>query len=257
MKTSAAENAVELTDIALRLEGKPVLEEVNLSLPAGLFLGIIGPNGGGKTTLLKVILGLLRPERGRVEVFGQPPGREAGRVGYLPQSPALDREFPISVREMVLLGRLGRRGRWGGLGREDKRIVLDTLSSCGLLNLADRPFGSLSRGQQQRSLLARALVSRPDLLLLDEPTAGIDTPSEAGFYELLAGLKGRISIILVSHDIGVISSLVDRIACLNIRLYYHDSPRILPEDLQKVYGCPVELIAHGVPHRVMDRHQDR
>ncbi len=256
MKTSAAESAVELDGVHLRLDGKAVLSDIRLALPRGVFLGIIGPNGGGKSTLARVMLGLIKPDRGKVAVFGRPPEEAFGRIGYLPQAPELDRRFPISVREAVLLGRLGLRRR-GRLGRADRRAVAEALASSGLSDLADRPFGSLSRGQQQRALLARALVSGPELLVLDEPTAGIDTPAEAGFYELLNGLKGRITIILISHDIGVISSLVDWIACLNVRLFCHESPEILPEDLQRVYGCPVDMIAHGVPHRVVARHRQR
>ena len=248
---------VGLKGVTVRYGEVTVLENVDLSIKENDFLGIIGPNGGGKTTLLKVILGLVGPQDGEVNVFGRPPGQAAARVGYVPQVGQFDREFPISVWEVVLMGRLGHTGLFRYYTPEDRRIAREALETVNMMELRDRQVGRLSEGQKQRVLIARALTTAPRLLLLDEPTASVDTRMQAGLYGLLERLKERLTIVLVSHDIGVIYSYVDKIACLNRRLFYHDSKELSAEDFEEVYKCPVDLIGHGIPHRIMKEHKHK
>jgi len=246
---------IRLDDVWVKYGDLTILEEINLSVQNLDFLGIIGPNGGGKTTLLKVILGLVKPIRGKVTVLGNPPEKSRRFIGYVPQITQFDRDFPITVLDVVLMGRLGRKGFLGKYGEEDEKVACEALESVEMLELKDRQVGKLSGGQLQRVLLARALATNPRILLLDEPTASIDEPTKTELYELLKSLNQKITIILVSHDIGVISSYVDKIACLNRRLFYHGSKEIDRETIEKTYQCPVDLIAHGVPHRVLRKHK--
>jgi zinc transport system ATP-binding protein len=245
---------VTLEDVWVHYDGIAALEEVNLSINQFDFLGIIGPNAGGKTTLLKVILGLVKPSQGRVRVLGDIPGRSRKFIGYVSQNSYFDREFPASVLDVVLMGRLGRTGHFKRYSHEDKRLARDALETVEMLDLRDRQIGRLSEGQKKRVFIARALVAEPRLLLLDEPTASVDKPMQTGLYELLQRLKQRMAIVLVSHDIGVISVYIDKIACLNRRLFYHNSKEITAEMLEATYQCPVEMITHGVPHRVLKKH---
>jgi zinc transport system ATP-binding protein len=250
----ASKELVKLENIWVHYDGMPILAEINLSVKREDFLGIIGPNGGGKTTLLKVILGLVKPSRGEVTVLGGAPEQNRKFIGYVAQHSMFDRDFPINVWDVVLMGRYGKVGLLKRFNDEDKKIALKALETVEMLDFKDRQIGRLSGGQQQRVFIARALVAEPKLLLLDEPTAGIDMPMQAEFYELLARLKQRMAIVLVSHDISAVSIYVDKIACLNRRLFYHESKEISAEDLEAVYQCPVEMIAHGVPHRVLKEH---
>ena len=246
---------VKLENIWAYYDGVPVLEGVDLSIEEDDFLGIIGPNGGGKTTLLKVILGLIKPSRGTVSVMGKPPRRSRNSVGYVPQHNLFDREFPISVRDVVLMGRFGRAGLLRRYGREDKILAERALTTVGMLNYKDRQMGKLSGGEQQRVFIARALVADPKLLLLDEPMASVDPAMQTEFYELLDGLKRGMAVVLVSHDISAVSIYVNKIACLNGRLFYHGGKEIEPEILEATYNCPIQMIAHGaVPHRVLKEH---
>lgn len=251
------EEILRLRGVCVSYGSVPALEDVDLSVHQRDFLGIIGPNGGGKTTLLKVILGLIAPSRGEVGLFGGRP-RDAGKlVGYVPQYIPFDRAFPISVWDVVLMGRLARASRVGYFRAEDRARTREALKTVEMLDLKERRIGALSEGQKQRVFIARALVTDPKLLLLDEPTASIDACMQEGIYHLLERLRETMAIVLVTHDVGVLSAHVDTIACLNRRLYYHESKEITLDDLQAVYGCPVQLIAHGVPHRVMEEHGDR
>jgi zinc transport system ATP-binding protein len=247
---------VKLTDIWVEFDGVTVLQHQNLTLFDGDFLGIIGPNGGGKTTLLKVILGLIEPSRGEVKVFAQPPVEARKNIGYVPQLSFFDRDFPINVMDVVLMGRLSVRSLFQKFTREDKEAALTALEKVEMADLRYRQIGKLSGGERQRVFIARALVSNPKLLLLDGPTASVDPKMKTGIYELLDNLKKDMAIILVTHDIGVISSHVDKIACLNCQLYCHNDKNVSQEMLEAVYHCPVDLIAHGVPHRVLDEHQE-
>jgi zinc transport system ATP-binding protein len=235
-------------------DGEPVLEDINLSVGEFDFIGLIGPNGGGKTTLLKVLLGLLPPTRGQVCVMDKPVKEARRYIGYVPQSVQFDRDFPISVWDVVRMGRLGRRRLLQRYTAEDDQVVAEALRSANMLDLRDRPIGALSGGQRQRVYIARALATEPKILLLDEPMAGIDPQVSASIYELLRQLNEHITILLVSHDMSAISSHVKTVGCLNRRLFYHGGKQITPDMLEAAYRCPIDLIAHGVPHRVFSEH---
>jgi len=250
-----AEELVRLENIWVDYDSIPVLEAINLSVESNDFLGIIGPNGGGKTTLLKVILGLIKPNRGRVTVLGMPPERGRKHIGYISQFNLFDHDFPISVFEVVLMGRYKRSGLLPRYTEEDRKAATEALDTVEMLDYKDRQIGRLSGGEQQRVFIARALATDPKLLLLDEPTASIDTNMQAEFYELLDRLKENMAIVLVSHDVSAVSIYVSEIACLNHQLFYHGSKEVSAEELEKTYRCPVQLIAHGtVPHRVLREH---
>ena len=254
MSRPDAPPAIELRGVGVRFGSRVALDSIDLTVRQGDFMGIIGPNAGGKTTLLRVMLGLETPARGEVLVFGRAPSRARGLIGYVPQQARFDREFPITVRETVEMGRLGSRGR-SAEERHEPWSVEEVLARVALTDVAEVPVGRVSGGQLQRALIARALASSPRALLLDEPTASLDTPIGRSVYELLDRLADEIPIVLVSHDIGVISQSVRSIACLNVRLHYHGSPELTQEMVEAAYGCPVDLVAHGVPHRVFQSHE--
>ena len=249
---------LEIEDLWVKYDGTTVLEAVNLSLYHRDFLGIIGPNGGGKTTLLRAILGLVNPSRGRVRIMGKDSannGREL--IGYVPQYSLFDRDFPVSVRDVVLMGSSGAKRLFHGYRTTDIDAAREALESVGMLEFQDRQIGKLSGGQQQRVFVARALVGEPKLLLLDEPMASVDTTMQEEFYQLLVRLKEKMVIIMVSHDISAVSIHVDKIACLNRHLFYHGTKEISADDLEATYQCPIQMIAHGIPHRVLKEHDDR
>ena len=246
---------LELRDVSVRYREQPVLEDVTLSVDAGDYLAILGPNGGGKTTLLKVVLGLVRPQQGQVQVLGTSPSGARGRVGYVPQRVAFDLDFPIRVLDVVLMGRLADRRVGQAFTAEDREAALEALARVELVDQARLPVGALSGGQLQRALIARALALRPALLLLDEPHAGLDERIGRSVWELLEELSPEVTIVLVSHDIGAISRYVRSVACLNRRLHAHPTRELTPEILEETYGCPVELLAHGHPHRVLGPHE--
>lgn len=246
---------IEVDDLWVRLHGQNVLEGVSLTIHQDDFYAIIGPNGGGKTTLLRAILGLITPCRGRVRILGGSPTEMRKFLGYVPQFRTFDFQYPITVREMVLSGRLGhinRRPR--RYDEEDRRRTEEALETMQITRLAGRMIQDLSGGEQQRAIIARALVGDPKVLLLDEPTVYVDAPTAAQFYEILDRLRDRMAIVLVTHDIGVLPGHVTTVACLNRRLYTHGTAEITPDMLEAAYHCPVDLIAHGVPHRVFPEH---
>ncbi|PIE35348.1 ABC transporter [candidate division KSB3 bacterium] len=233
---------------------EPVLKDINLSLSPLEFLTVIGPNGGGKTTLLKLLLGLLEPTQGNVQVLGMPPKKSRRHIGYVPQNSTIDSRFPVTVRDVVLMGRLGRIPLGRRYRGEDREMADHALQQVNMFEFRDRQIGKLSGGQQQRTFIARALVTQPQLLLLDEPTASVDSQIKRDIYDLLHELNTRITIMMISHDIGVVSSHAKTIACLNCQLFYHNDKDISPDMLAETYQCPVDLIAHGVPHRVLAPH---
>jgi zinc transport system ATP-binding protein len=245
---------VVLENVNFRYNEVNVLEDVSLRVGKDELLAIVGPNGGGKTTLLKLLLGLLQPQRGKVRVFGKKPKEGRRRIGYVPQRSSFDPSFPISVFDVAMMGRLRHSGLLKPYSDDDCREVVEALRLVGMEKLLKRQIGSLSGGQIQRTLLARALASKPDLLLLDEPTSSIDPTTRESFYDLLSKLRKNMTIILVTHDVGVISSHVKSMACLNRTLFFHGLVKDGMEKLEDVYECPVEAIAHGVPHRVLKRH---
>jgi len=233
-----------------------VLEDIHLELEAGDFLGLIGPNGGGKSTLLKVMLGLIRPERGGIRIFGLPPAAARSQVGYLPQKTIFDQSFPVKALDVVLMGRFSRTGMLRRYDKSDREAARRALDAVGMADREGREIGALSGGEQQRVFVARSMVSDPKLLLLDEPTSGVDSAQQTEFYDLLCHLNRDlgIAIVLVSHDVTAISTYVSKIACLNQRLYYHGTKELSSDEIEKAYGCPVEMIAHGTPHRVLRMH---
>jgi zinc transport system ATP-binding protein len=250
-----AKELVKLENVWVYHDSIPVLEAINLSIESNDFLGIIGPNGGGKTTLLKVILGLIKPSRGKVTVLGMSPERGRKHIGYISQFNLFDHDFPISVFEVVLMGRYNKAGLFHNYSEDDNKAAIAALKTVEMLDYKDRQVGKLSGGEQQRVFIARALTTNPQLLLLDEPTASIDPNMQAEFYELLDKLKGNMAIVLVSHDVSAVSIYVNEIACLNHQLFYHGSKEVSAEELEKTYQCPIQLIAHGmVPHRVLKEH---
>jgi len=253
---STRRKVIHLEDVWAGYDDQPVLEGINLSVKEQDFVGIIGPNGGGKTTLLKVMLGLMQPTRGRVRVLGQSATQGRRFIGYVPQQVNLDRDFPVNVWDVALMGRLGRRGLLRRYTPKDRRAVARALQQVEMLDLKDQPIGELSTGQRQRVYVARALATEPQILLLDEPTASVDAHITTSIYELLQKLNKHITILLVSHDMGAISSYVKTVGCLNQRLFYHGSKEITPDMLEEAYHCPIDLIAHGVPHRVFAHHSE-
>jgi zinc transport system ATP-binding protein len=248
---------VQLENVDVYYGNMQALCNITLNIEARDFLGIIGPNGGGKSTLLKLIAGLVTPSSGKVWVLGRPPGHAPGKIGYVPQRFNLNREFPFSVLETILTGRLTKNNLF--LHRytaQDELAVNEIMRRLDIYDLKDRQIIQLSGGQMQRVLIARALVMEPEILLLDEPTACLDANSKSHIYSILNDLNQDMTIIMVSHDMGVISSHVKSLACLNMTMFYHGLPELNDTLLGQVYGCPVELIAHGVPHRVLPHHQE-
>jgi len=243
--------AIEVHNLTFSYGSAPVLEDVSLRVDPGEFLGIVGPNAGGKSTLLRLILGLLSPQSGQIQVLGRPPGTASRQIGYVPQYPSFPRDFPITVEQAVLLARIGDgqgrplAGFWPGrYSRADREITDRALAEVEALDLARRRIGSLSGGQLQRVLLARALAGEPRILILDEPTANIDQRLEGDIFDLLRRLNARLTILVVSHDIGFISSYVTRVACVNRTLACHHTDAIDGQIIQDLYGETVRMVAH-------------
>lgn len=246
---------IQLTNIAAAYERKTVLEHVNLTIYEHDFLGVIGPNGGGKTTLMKIILGLLKPAGGQVRFFSH--GEEVSEIsmGYLPQYNSIDKKFPISVYDVVLSGLNRQKSLFHSFTKEQHEQVRQVIARMGLEGLEQRAIGQLSGGQLQRALLGRALVSDPQVVILDEPNTYIDKRFEAKLYSLLEEINRERAIVLVSHDIGTVLQNVKTIACVNGTLDYHPDTEIPSEWLEEHFGCPIELLGHGnLPHRVLKCH---
>lgn len=243
---------IELKGVNASYNGDPVLEDVNLKIREGDFIGVIGPNGGGKTTLLKVILGLIKPLSGEI-VFNIDKIRR-NMIGYLPQIAEGDNNFPVAVRDVVLSGLMIIKGHNARMNREDRIKADIVLKELGIYHLRNKSLNNLSGGELQRVYLCRALIGSPKLLLLDEPGNFVDTSFEQGFYDKLKELNKTVTLMMVSHDVGTISAFVKSFACVNRKLHFHDSGRITTEQL-KAYDCPIQLIAHGdVPHTVLKTH---
>ena len=251
------EKLIELRGITAGYGSKIVLRDVTLDIWKNDFLGIIGPNGGGKTTLLKVILGLLAPICGTVRFYGTDGGEVSSlKIGYLPQMSLIDRKFPISVREVISSGLSAEKPLFRSFNAMQKERINEVIARMELSDLSERAIGELSGGQLQRVLLGRSIVSRPELLILDEPNSYVDKRFESRFYPLLEEINRESAIILVSHDIGTVLSMVKNIACVNETSHYHPGTDISADWLDEKYACPIELIGHGnLPHRVLKNHQ--
>lgn len=253
---AAAVPAIDVRHVWVSFRGMTVLEDVTFDVAPGEFLGIIGPNGGGKTVLLRVILGLIKPDRGDIRIFGRPPERAGGDVAYVPQYPSFDPRFPIRVLDVVMLGRLAGRGLMRRHTREDRERAMEALRRVQAEDLAGREIGKLSGGQLQRVLIARGLATDPRLMLLDEPTASLDSSVVGAFYELLQALSERMTIVLVSHDLSVMSKYVRSVACLNRTMHYHHSREITREMVEEAYGCPIDFVIHRHSHVVLGDHEE-
>lgn len=249
--------AVQIENLSVYYGQTPALTNVCMDVYEGEFLGIMGPNGGGKSTLLKAILGLIPITKGNIQIYGQNFGNNEELIGYVPQFASMDKNFPISCFEVVLSGCM-KRGLhpFFQFTKKDKAFACEQIERVGIAKLANKKIGELSGGEFQKMLIARALAVNPKLMLLDEPTASVDASSKEQIYELLAKLNNEMTIMLVTHDLNAISSKVRNLACLNGSLVYHGEPKINDNIVQKLYGCPVDLIAHGVPHRVLRGHEE-
>jgi zinc transport system ATP-binding protein len=235
---------IALDQVSFFYENRPVLENIDLAVHDGEFISLIGPNGGGKTTLLKLILGLLPPARGQVRLFGQAPATTRRLVGYVPQFMHYDPQFPVTVLDVVLMGRLG--ARWGGgYTRADRAAAQQALDELKILPLANRLLSQLSGGQRQRVMIARALAGSPRLLLLDEPTSNVDTEGENNLSQILQTLNQRMTILLVSHDISFVSDLVQRVLCVNHRLTLHQPGELSSTAIQDLYHTHLRMVKHS------------
>lgn len=249
---------LEIKDLTVGYDNNPnVLKNVNLDVFQEDFLGIIGPNGGGKTTLLKTILGLVKPVSGRISFIRDAEKVNKLNIGYLPQINQIDKKFPISVYDVILSGLTITNNIFFRYTKEQKEQVEKVAEQMGLEKLMDKPIGALSGGQLQRTLLGRAIIDNPDLLVLDEPNSYVDKRFETNFYKILEEINRDTAIILVSHDVGTVISLVKNIACVNEGLHYHSGANISTDWLEKSYSsCPIEIVGHGdFPHRVLEKHE--
>lgn len=242
---------IEIKNLSYRYERENILENVNLSIEKGAFLGIVGPNGSGKSTLLKLILGLIKPQKGEIKLFGEDSKhfRDQQKIGFVSQKAnSFNTGFPATVYEVVASGLTKKLGLFRSLSKRDAAKVKEAVASVGMEAYMDRNIGELSGGQQQRVFIARALVSEPELLILDEPTVGVDAENVQSFYEMLEELnKAGITLLLVTHDIGVISDKVTNVACLNKGLFFHGTPSEFEEQkigLSEIYGHEVQLLTH-------------
>jgi zinc transport system ATP-binding protein len=246
---------VSVKNLCVYYDRIPALQNINLEVKEGEYLGIIGPNGGGKSTLLKSLLGIVPHTEGSITLFGEKPEKGRRFTGYVPQISSVDKQFPITLTEVVLTGCLNPKLKlFARYSKEDKELADSLIEKVGLSKLANRQVSQLSGGEFQKMLIARALAVKPRLLLLDEPTASVDAVSREQIFLLLEKLNKEMTIIIVTHDLLAVSSQVTRLACLNKTLIYHGEPELNEHVVNSLYGCPVDLIAHGVPHRVLKDH---
>ena len=242
---------IQLEKVTAGYNNGIVLRDVSITVSDQDFIGVIGPNGGGKTTLIKLILGLIQPISGTIQRFDR---QEGSFIGYLPQQSHIDRKFPITVQDIVLSGLMSSGKAFSRYSTADKQQALDLLHQMGISQLAKRTAAELSGGQLQRVFICRALISSPKLLILDEPNTFVDNRFEHEMYELLQQFNKKMAIMIISHDVGTISYFVKTIACVNTYLHYHLS-NIITEEQLAGYNCPLQIITHGdVPHTVLQKH---
>jgi zinc transport system ATP-binding protein len=246
---------IDIRHLTVGYDENIILADVSMTIHDSDFIGVIGPNGGGKTTLLKAILGLLTPIRGEVVFHSSMTEGNTHRIGYLPQINNIDRKFPISVAEVVHSGLMSKKRIIKRYDKKDLEFADQLMNQMGIFEIRNKAIGELSGGQIQRSLLCRALVNQPRLLVLDEPNTYVDNRFEKELYEKLRKLNEEIAILLVSHDLGTITTYVKSIACVNHSLHYHPGNKITPE-LMEAYECPIQIITHGeIPHTVLHQHE--
>ncbi len=244
---------ISLHNVGVTYDGCTALEGVNLDIYEDDFIGIIGPNGGGKSSLMKAIMGAVK-HSGHIEISESLRKGKHYKIGYMPQINQFDMRFPISIEEVVLSGLQTEKGFFGRYTKEDKLLVHNTLEKLGIAELASRPIGEVSGGQMQRALLCRAIISEPKLLILDEPTNFVDNRFEQEFYALVEELSKNMAVMIVSHDLGTITSIVKSIVCVNRTVHRHNS-NILTEEQLRNYNCPIQIVSHGhIPHTVLEHH---
>ena len=244
---------ISLRNVGVAYEGHAALEGVNLDIYEDDFIGIIGPNGGGKSSLVKAIMGAVE-HSGEIEISEQLRKGNHYKIGYMPQVSQFDMRFPISIEEVVLSGLQTEKGFFGRYTKEDKHLAHKTLEKMGIAELASRPIGEVSGGEMQRALLCRAIISEPKLLILDEPTNFVDNSFEREFYTMVQDLSQNMAVMIVSHDLGTITSVVKSIVCVNRTAHRHDS-NVLTEEQLRNYNCPIQIVSHGhIPHTVLEHH---
>lgn len=240
---------IRLEGVCVDRDGVRVLEDLSFEVQSGEFVGLIGPNGAGKTTLLRTMLGILRVSAGRIEVFGRDPAAKGAveGIGYVPQRQVVPREFPASASDVVMMGRLRELGRLRRPRRQDHDEVERCLERVGIADLADKPVGRLSGGEQRRVLLAQALCASRKLLILDEPTIGLDLPGEQEFYSLLRRLQGELSltVVAVSHDLLALAGEASQLICINRRMHIHGNPEdvVHSHAIREAYSCEYDFLA--------------
>lgn len=238
------ETAVSFHRVNFTYTGTPIIVNATFSIPSHTFTTIVGPNGGGKTTLIKLMLGLLTPTRGSIEVLGTTPEKARPLIGYMPQYLHFDPDFPATVMDIVLMGLLKKNRPIGPFGKKARQKALDTLSRLGMEKFAHRHFASLSGGQRQRVLIARALATDPELLLLDEPTTNVDTAAEIDLFEFLKEMSEKMTCVVVTHDLGFVSQYVKEVICVNREVMVHDTAHLTGDLVTKLYGCSVRMVQH-------------
>ncbi len=242
---------ITLENVSYGYGNSTILENVNLAINPSDYIVVIGPNGGGKTTLIRLIMGLLKPQTGEISYNLK---TSVHQIGYVPQFSLFEWQFPLTVRDVIRMGRMSRRGLMARFTKSDDQAVNRVAAKLQIEFLLGSMIGELSGGELQRVLISRALISNPELLILDEPTASIDADSRNILNNILIELNKEIPIIMITHDAAVITPQITRIACVNRKFFLHESGEVPRHTLEEVYGCPIELIAHGVPHRVLEDH---
>ncbi len=239
MKT---DHDIILENVSFAYKQNKILEDVTLFIQKGEFASIVGPNGGGKTTLLKLILGLLKPDQGRIRIFGKPPAQARQKIGYMPQYAPLDMNFPATVMDVVLMGRLAEKTFW--FSKKDRSEALAAIDEVGMTGFAATGFNELSGGQRQRILIARALCSRPAILLLDEPTANVDHETEVNLFSILQALNLKMTILVVSHDLGFVSKYVKSVICVNRKVVIHPTTIMNGLLIKDIYHGDLKMVRH-------------
>jgi zinc transport system ATP-binding protein len=237
------ESILTFDDVSFAFGDNEVLSNVSFAAQNHESICVVGPNGGGKSTLIKLALGLLEPTHGTITVLGTNPVKARSKIGYMPQYLQYDKRFPVSVADVARMGRLSNH-RFGFYSKHDKQITMNALKEMGVADLAKRPFGALSGGQRQRVLIARALACEPELLLLDEPTANVDPAVENQFLEILHDLAAKVTVVTVTHDLGFVSQMVDRVVCVNRFVRIHPTTEITGEVIQDIYGGDLKMVRH-------------